>query len=911
MKDNRFLLLLTLLLMFASSAVAQETAKDLPQKREMRSAWVATVWQLDWPQTIISATGNESQISSQKKQMTTLLDSLALNNFNAINFQVRSRCDAMYKSSYEPWSTDLVKTRGMDPGWDPLEWTIQECHARGMECHAWINPYRYESQVGQWTGTPQAYRDSHPEWLLDVGGASILNPGLPEVTQRICDVIKEIVTNYDVDGVLFDDYFYLSGTTESHDGTQYNKYKSSGGTLSIGDWRRENVNNMIASVYRTIKNAKPWVRFGVSPAGIACTSTTVANKYGITRCPTGSDWQYNDIYSDPIAWISAQTIDFISPQIYWTIGYSTNYDSATKWWSMVANKWNRHVYVSHDIATLTASSKVHGMSGVEENVAESVKRYASGPNNTSYSEYANEVRLNREYNYDDAPGSIFYSAKYLYRNSPKFAHYLANTVFNTKALIPPLTWQTTHAVGLVEDLSRNGSTLTWKAMENMRYTVYAFPENIATENFLKEGEYLLGITYKPEFTIPSKALSGMKYAVCAYDRYGNEYTPTILGVPAEQLDATTLKSPVKGETVEVPFTFEWQAVNGASEYIVEIYSDNTLAKRIDQRSTTSTSISSESFITLPVGTILYWRVRSCGAGKADGVSALESFIAKNLIITSPENFSENVSLTPTFEYSSPDRDVVLEIATSELFDERNIVLATDGKNGKITVPKFYLSAGTIYYARMRYERMGIEMVTPVVQFTTKEMAPQVPSLAVPVNGGTLYSDQYFTLTPIEGASSLRLEVSDTDVFSSRTSYVANISTLTMQDTKEASAVKVNGKTLVDGATYYVRARSTYHTLPDGSVNSDYSPIATFKYSSATGVKDVVVDADGLFVVEGNMLKVYAQLKDITVYDLTGVAVALFGNAEPGMRIALKLTSGIYIVKAIADDKTVSAKVSIK
>ena len=728
MKNNRLLLLLALALMFAASAVAQ----DVPQKREMRSAWVATVWQLDWPQTLIKTTGNESQIAGQQKQMTTLLDSLALNNFNAINFQVRSRCDAMYKSSYEPWSTDLVSTRGMDPGWDPLEWVVKECHARGMECHAWINPYRYESVVGQWNGTPQAYRDTNPEWLIDVNGASILNPGLPEVTQRICDVIKEIVTNYDVDGVLFDDYFYLNGTSEAHDGNLYNAYKADGGTLEIGDWRRENVNNMVASVYRTIKEAKPWVRFGVSPAGIACTNVAVANKYGITRCPTGSDWQYNQIYSDPIAWISAQTLDFISPQIYWTIGYSTNYDAATKWWSMVANKWNRHVYVSHDIATLNASSKRPGMSGVEQAAEESGRRYASGPNNSTYEEYANEVRLNREYNHDDAPGSIFYSAKYLYRMSPKFSHYLANTVFNTKALIPALTWQTTTAPDLIEDFARSGSTLTWKPIDNMRYTVYAFPESMPTENFLKEAEYLLGISYEPEFTIPAKALSGMKYAVCAYDRYGYEYSPVILGVPTEPLEPAVLTSPVNGQTIEVPFNFEWQAVAGASEYIVEVYADAELTNRIDQRSTTTNYISTESFITLPVATTLYWRVRSCGAGKADGVSALEPFVVKNLIITSPDNFSENISLTPTFEYSDPERTVVLELSTNDMFDDRGLFLSVDGKNGTVTVPQYSLAAATVYYGRLRYERMGVEKVTPTLQFTTKEMAPVVPAMAVPI-----------------------------------------------------------------------------------------------------------------------------------------------------------------------------------
>lgn len=262
-------------LVIGGYAGTEAYAADPAVKREMRSAWVATVWQLDWPQSTVSSTGNTTQINAQKKQLTTLLDSLARNNMNSICFQVRSRCDAMYNSSYEPWSSDLVSYRGLDPGYDPLAYCIEECHKRGMECHAWINPYRYESQIGQWNGTPKAYRDEHPDWLLDVKEASILNPALPEVRQRICDVVDEIVRNYDVDGVLFDDYFYLQGIS-TEDAAHYQSYKQGGGTLSLGDWRRDNVNKMVADVYSTIKKAKPYVRFGISPAGVAATSASVA-----------------------------------------------------------------------------------------------------------------------------------------------------------------------------------------------------------------------------------------------------------------------------------------------------------------------------------------------------------------------------------------------------------------------------------------------------------------------------------------------------------------------------------------------------------------------------------------------------------------------------------------------------------
>ncbi len=871
------------------------SADYTPQKREMRSAWVATVWRLDWPGITISETGNASQIKKQKDGMIKLLDSLYVNNFNAINFQVRSRCDAMYKSSYEPWSADLVSTRGMDPGWDPLEFVVEECHKRGLECHAWVNPYRYESVIGQWNDDPTCYRKTKPEWIMDVGSASILNPGLPEVTQRICDIIKEIVTNYDIDGLLFDDYFYLQGTNESHDGDLYKAYTDGGGKLSIGDWRRENVNDMVAKVYSTVKSTKPWVRFGVSPAGIACTDANVARSYGIPRCPTGSDWQYNGIFSDPIAWVSRGSLDFISPQIYWTLGNGTNYGEAAEWWSMVAHKWQRHLYVSHSISSLTLSSKAPGLSAAEEGMLEAK---ASGPNNTSYSEYANEVLANREYDQNDAPGSIFYSAKYIYNASPKFGHYLKNTVFNTPALVPAMTWQSTEAVGLVEDLQRSGSSLSWKGMDNMRYTVYAFPEEMPTANFMREAEYLLGVSYSNEFTIPAAALTGCRYAVCALDRYGNEYSPAILGVATEALGAPEAIFPIGGITAEVPFNYEWKPVEGATEYIVEIATDKEMKQRIDQRSTTTTSISTENFFTLPVGEPVYWRVRACGAGKADGVSEVYDFFASNLLIVSPVSGETGLSLTPTFVTSIPDRDVILEIATSEAFNDNEMVLTHPGK-GQVTVPENKLKAASTYYARMRYTLGGVEKTCPIIQFTTLEMEPRVPVIVTPGADGILYSDQHITLGDVAGASQLRVEVSSSESFPARTSYISTRLDLeTFTDPKTASEIKLGTKALVDGETYYVRAKSFYRSIDSSSKDSGFGPVVSFVYSSEnSGIEDVV-SSTAPIAIEGHNIRVLTDnVASIVIYDIAGAEAARVATVPAaGSVYTVELPAGTYIIE---------------
>jgi uncharacterized lipoprotein YddW (UPF0748 family) len=196
---------------------------------------------------------------------------------------------------------------------------------------------------------------------------------------------------------------------------------------------------MVKAVYDMIQATKPYVRFGISPAGVTCTDATHASKYGVDRCMSGSDWQYNGIFSDPLAWLSSKTIDFISPQVYWTIGYSSaDYSVITPWWSKVANKFGRHVYISHSISSLTAKSSAPGLSAVESTI-----RKASGPNSSSYSEFANEVEMNRTENLQNAPGSIYYSCRYLYNLSAteSFAHYLHRTVYTRPALPPVMTWK--------------------------------------------------------------------------------------------------------------------------------------------------------------------------------------------------------------------------------------------------------------------------------------------------------------------------------------------------------------------------------------------------------------------------------------------------------------------------------------
>lgn len=476
-------------------------------KREVRSVWMATVWALDWPSSTSSTT-------AQKNEMVKYLDVLQKNNFNAVYFQVRTMSDAFYKSSYEPWSSYLTGTRGKDPGWDPLAFVVEECHKRGMECHAWVNPYRFSTGSNWSTAQDQALKAAG--MLLaytksDGKTTTILNPGLESVRKRIVDVCKEIISNYDVDGLVFDDYFYPEGIPVTSSAGDYDLWQKSGASMTFGDWRRNNVNQMVADVYKMVQQQKPYVRFGISPAGAACTSAAVAAKHGIDRCPVASDWQYDGIFSDPVAWLEAGTIDYISPQLYWKTNHKTNpFGPMTKWWSYVAKHFGRHHYASHSISFLNSSNTT-----------------------SDWEEIGKQVQFSRDYTENEAPGAVFYSAAYVTgKKQSGFGEWLQVNKFQNKALTPAIDWKKSDLEKVqVSALNKRATVLSWAGVDNVRYSVYAVPESVNVETLDSNipAEYLLGVSYKTTYTMPDDKKSGYNYAVCVLDRYGNEYEPVYYG----------------------------------------------------------------------------------------------------------------------------------------------------------------------------------------------------------------------------------------------------------------------------------------------------------------------------------------------------------------------------------------------
>ena len=784
-----------------SGMLVQAWAYGQP-KREFRSAWIATVWCLDWPSQGAGAT-------RQKAQMDRLLDSLQVNNFNAVNFQVRSMCDAMYQSSIEPWSSYLTGTRGADPGFDPLQYVVEGCHKRGMECHAWVNPYRWSTGTNWNTAYDQELKNDG--WLLTYGTTIILDPGQQRTIDRIVDVCREIITNYDVDGILYDDYFYPSGIPTDASAEDYGEWQASGTTLSFGDWRRDNVNRMVQAVYDMIQETRPDVRYGISPAGVAASSRAVAQMHGVDPCPTGSDWQYNSIFSDPLAWYEAQSIDYMSPQVYWPFGHSTNdYGLITQWWGQIADHFGRQVFISSSISGLNNNS-----------------------NEVQYKEYADEVEFNRTSSIDGNPGAIFYSCKYLYTlNSYSLAHYLKNTVYTKPALPPAMPWKEGYNPGEVQNLERAGNKIRWDGYDNVRYSVYAFPITMNAATFTGQIDYLLGMTYEPEYEIPAEYQQGYQYAVCVLDRVGNEWSPAFLSVELDQLDDPVLISPEERSTVDAPFNFTWHKVEGATSYLVEIAASAEFSNVLERVSVTDTAASVLLFNKLTHGEAMFWRVQSCADSCYSGVSEVRTFIPMLLTITSPADGSEDLEVPVTVTWYNCNRkeDATLYVASDDLFT--NVIFSGVSDAGELQIPEDLLEPGYTYFLRVVLPAGDEIMTSDVVRFSVAHAAAR---FAVPVDGGTLYKGEHITLKPQQWATSYVIEVSNSATTWGRTRFIETLKDGQYATTLPAEEIKVNNKLLQDGTTYYARCKTSYLDFDGNTHTTAYGPVISFVYRDSSSL----------------------------------------------------------------------------
>jgi uncharacterized lipoprotein YddW (UPF0748 family) len=376
---------------------------------EFRGVWIASVDNIDWPPK------GMINVDSQKVEYIRQVDMHKRNGMNAVIVQVRPAADAFYPSPYEPWSQWLTGTQGKPPSpyYDPLQFMIDETHKRGMEFHAWCNPYRADFKIGTSSIAPAHITKIHPEWFLDYGDKRYFDPANKQAQKFVVKVITDMVSRYDVDAVHMDDYFYPYRIT-GKEFPDEESYKKSGSRLNKEDWRRSNVDSVISMLSVAIKKEKPWVQFGISPFSVW------RNK---DKDPRGSESKagqtnYDDLYADILLWLKEKWIDYVAPQLYLEIGHDKiDYIKLLDWWSR--NSYGRHLYIGHGIYRANGNS----------------------PANIAWKkpdELPNQIKLLRQY--PNVQGSIYFSSKSFNHNPNGWNDSLQNNYYKQPAKIPVMEW---------------------------------------------------------------------------------------------------------------------------------------------------------------------------------------------------------------------------------------------------------------------------------------------------------------------------------------------------------------------------------------------------------------------------------------------------------------------------------------
>ena len=817
-------------------------------KREMRTAWIATVFHIDWPK---KNAGSWNMSEGQKAELVELLDSLKAANMNAAFLQVRSFCDAMYNSKYEPWSSELTGQRGRKPDYDPLAFAIEEAHKRGMELHAWINPYRYATGASTYGKGENDYATTHPEWLMQYGSTTILNPGLPEVRQRIAEVVGDIMEHYDVDGFLFDDYFYVNGDNDFHLDADLYKANNPDG-LSQADWRRQQVNEMVRMVHDTIKAFKPWITFGIGPPPQVASSVAHAEQYGVPVGPF-NDWQYNTNYSDPLAWLQAGTIDYIAPQMYWQIGSTKgNFAAFSSWWSDVILKFGRHFYPSPSFVEQEGGA-MHSAQEMEA-----------------------EIRLARADNKDGQTGQVFWSV-YKGVHEPGMIRHLRSTVYSTPALPPWKAWEDSDEQLFVSGISYSSTYLSWTApRENLRYAVYYVPKNKITElGTFSKSDYLVGFTYDTRMKVPLK--QGYEYAVAVVDRHGNEFPPLLRNASLVEQPKPVLNEPLDKASVILPTRLTWNKGEMAESYRIQLATDPAFEHLLAYRELADTVFLTSSVPALDEKEVIYWRVMARAANATDQWSEVRSFTPKSFHMLAPVAGATDVELTPLLECEDLKADDVtysFEVATAASFAASTIVFSETVMQPSCRVAERSLVSATYYFARVRANFGGNEIISSVVSFKTLTLPVPQPFILSPLPNDTLYTTFVDVRWQEQNATSFRVELSTSDVFPPRSTKVGST---------DAFATSYLFANIIPGA-YFLRVRARDE---DSWVDSPVQKLTI-----------VLADAlDQLYVQDWQVKGRYVysdRQNDYTVYDVMG-RMLQHGVLQQGIT-ELMLPAGIYLLQ---------------
>jgi uncharacterized lipoprotein YddW (UPF0748 family) len=585
------------------------------QKFEFRGAWVATVTNLDWPTT----PGLHSDF--QKNQLRAIFDNLKASGINAVIFQIRTECDALYASSYEPWSYWLTAEQGKppEPFYDPLEFAIEEAHKRGMELHAWLNPYRAIFSTNYQRHASHV-SNAHPDWILTIGTYSIINPGLPEVRQHILNVVEDVVSRYDIDGIHMDDYFYPypPNTISNEDAATFAEHNR--GFTNIHDWRRDNINLLMREINDLIADLKPHIKFGMSPFGIW--------KNGVPPGITGLD-AYSTIYCDAIAWLQDRSVDYITPQLYWPFGGGQDYGKLMPWWADSAAANDRHLYVGH------AAYRISGWTN---------------------SEMPNQVRANR--NNPNCQGSVFFRAASIQDNPRGFNDSLKTDLYRFPAISPVMDWKDRTQPDPPANLRYDRiagtavSALQWDNPGSNRFVLYGFP-SLPIPGDLENPENIIDISGTTVYHLPDAVDQRNYFSVSALSRNSIEsITSEVIEIPEPHIPfivSPGIDPPLQRDTVNLV----WNYAEHAASYALEVSEnpDFTSSMIVNIQNMTDTSY----IITDLVGQETYfWRVRSHNPTGSSDYSPVHSFTTGFPVaptLASPATASQNLPLTITFEWN--------------------------------------------------------------------------------------------------------------------------------------------------------------------------------------------------------------------------------------------------------------------
>lgn len=486
------LLILLLLAACGSSRRALTRTADETPKREFRGAWIQTVGQSRYRQMNSAA---------MRHYLTDMVQRLDEAGVNAIIFQVRPEADAFYQSDLEPWSRFLTGEQGKapdDPTFDPLAFIIEACHQRGMELHAWMNPYRVKTNISNKLAPGHLYW-RYPERFVQYGNQLFFDPGLPENRGFICEVVRDIVARYDVDAIHMDDYFYpypIAGTPFPDDNS-FDTYAAAQGfsPSQRGDWRRNNVNLLIQQIKYTIAGTKPWVRFGISPFGI------YRNK---SSDPEGSETNglqnYDDLYADIRLWVERGWIDYNLPQLYWERGHpAADYTTLLHWWN--AHNYEQHLYIGQDL-----------------------KR------SIDKRELSSKIRQSREMSF--VHGNCYWYGYQILDNFAGVADLLKGEIHRSRALLPAYTHmhdgRPDAVKKLTEVFTEDMHFLTWEPGRDgsdpekaHKFVVYRFRNKERVE--LNSGSHIVTVTPENFFVLPYEGGDNRyTYVVTALDAFGNE-----------------------------------------------------------------------------------------------------------------------------------------------------------------------------------------------------------------------------------------------------------------------------------------------------------------------------------------------------------------------------------------------------